>query len=82
MRAGLLIAAAAAGIGLYFWTSGDWRRLTGRVPVSEPLPIPPIPPEIGGPGALSLGPQGAQSQGAFAWLTGRPENPERFFPSV
>lgn len=77
MRSGLILAAVAAGVGLYFFTSGDWRRLFNRQ--NEPLPIPPIPPEIGAmPGALSLGPQGAQSQGAFAWLTGRPEGVERF----
>lgn len=78
MRAGLIIAAVAAGIGLYFWTSGDWRRLINRQ--SEPLPIPPIPPEM--PGPLSMGPQSAQSQGQFAWLGIRPEGVERFYSLV
>ena len=77
-KSALLIGAAAAGIGLYFWTSGDWRRLFNRQS-GEPLPIPPIPPEIGAiPGPLSLAPMGAQSQGQLAWMNFRPEEASRY----
>ena len=78
-KSALLIGAAAAGIGLYFWTSGDWRRSFNRES-SEPLPLPPIPPEM--PGPLSMGAPSAQSQGQFAWLGARPEGVERFYPLV
>jgi hypothetical protein len=81
MRSAWIIAAIAGGVGLYFWTSGDWRRLFSQS--NEPLPLPPIPPGLPPmPGALSLGPASAQSQGQLAWLSGRPETGERFFGYV
>ena len=78
MRSAWIIAAVGAGVGLYFWTSGDWRRLLNQQ--SGPLPLPPIPPGLPpAPGALSLGPNISESQGQLAWLSGRPETGERFF---
>ena len=57
MKNGILIAAAVAGIGLYFWFSGDWRRIVDRL---SPMPVPPIPPGLG---ALSLQPGAPQPPG-------------------
>lgn len=81
-RGALLIGAGVAALGLYFWASGEWRTQWERYrdwrdgfTLPDPPPqAPPVPGEA--PRADIPLPTPASFSGPFAWMHGRPEDPD------